>query len=112
MPSDANSSHSFWGIISLNWFCISPEKVCEIVTINIELKNRIDGKTQIKLLYPITMGIEPTRHAHVFLELVKNAARPMVIKNIKEKYFFNIGFDFSRTNAKQNGQIKLNQAPA
>ena len=84
----------------------------EIVTINIELKKRIEGKNHTKLLDPITMGIEPIRHAHVFLELVKIAARPIAIKNKKEKYFLKNDFDFFKTNAKQNGQIKLNQAPA
>ena len=112
IPSAANSSHIFLGIISLKRFWISTEKGWKIVTINIELKKRIDGKNHIKLLDPITIGIEPIRHAHVLLELVKIAASPIAIKNIKEKHFLKYGFDFSRTNAMQNGQIRPNQAPA
>ena len=60
----------------------------------------------------MTNGIEPMIHAQEFLELVKNAAKPMAIKKINDKYFLKNGFDFSWTKAIQNGQIKLNQAPA
>jgi len=35
----------------------------------------------------MTNGIEPMIHAQEFLELVKIAAKPMVIKKNNEKYF-------------------------
>ena len=79
---------------------------------SIEIIKIIEGKNHIKLFGPITNGIEPMIHAQEFLELVKIAAIPMAIKKINDKYFFIKGFDFSRTKAIQNGQIKLNHAPA
>ena len=112
IPSSANSNQIFWGIISLKRFCISPEKGWEIVINNIEIIKIIDGKNHIKLFGPMTNGIEPMIHAQEFLELVKIAAKPMVIKKNNEKYYLKNDFDFSRTKAIQNGQIKLNQAPA
>ena len=45
-PSAANSNHIFLGIISLKRLCIPPEKGWKIVTINIELKKRIDATLQ------------------------------------------------------------------
>ena len=99
-------------IISLKKFCISPEKGWEMVINNIETIKTIDGKNHIKLFGPMTNGIELMIHAQEFLELVKIVAIPTAIKKINDKYFLKNGFDFSRTKAIQNGQIKLNHAPA
>ena len=84
-----------------------PQSITQEARISNALKRQVKRAQAIANIYK-----DEIKPKNAFLELVKIAANPMDIKNIKEKYFFKIGFDFSRTNAKQNGQIKLNQAPA
>ena len=107
-----NSNHIFSGIIVLSASWNSPVKSeLDAIVIKRDIKKTI-GKNQKKLLFFRKKVRESRILAQAFLEFVKSAAKPIVRKKKIAVDFLNTLFTFSVKNEIENGQTRLNQAPA
>ena len=72
----------------------------------------INGKKNLNPFLPKTIGIDVNKPSQAFLEKVKNAAKPVDIRKLRDAVFLKKLSPFLINNAKQNGQTKFSQDAA